>query len=658
MPYYNEETTKLAMRVYADKGFDCAELLSSRDGIDWLPVAQALCVRFFNRKLAFDQHRLISSVTKYWKYEDEWLEEHESEWLVTLDNSIECDWASVFKAVFGRCDDAAACIIQLPMRHEWSYASNKPSYEDMACRCWRDEDAEVIRTALDAGSQIRKMDRITSDAVLCWCSARVCDLIFERMGWDYATMDYSTCKWAELIRTSDNLHTFEIVRQYAPDRLPLDAFSLNDLYKEQRYEIFRAVLALCDDGSVKNPKAKQFLLDSANRNDVDAVRLILKKMVLNKNAVKDVVASVSGTAANSEAGKLVLQTLGSVPAVQPVKRSMTACFKDAQIGAETANAGLINSLEPYADKVKPEKAVDLFERAAAYGDKATVSALFKLFGKPESLASALCVAIRNGNEATARALLAKRASLTSTGKQRMIDGKYSRGHATEEDIFVVSALDDFKIGQFFEFAAPEAHPEDSGFIPYGAKYPGEFCHCEKALELVRKLFEGNSLKQTDVAALGYKILYRDADLGIRMIEQAVPEDERSAMLAQLIGTTSDHGDGPVIDYAYRYVTSEDLVARFSKVRGYMTQNPDSLARCVRHLPANEVKPTEAMWRSLIESDHLDEVAIVCHWAQCTKGDIETALVAANELGKAEAVAALLELQDELGEILEAESIEL
>ena len=655
---YNEESIKLAMRVYADKGFDCAELLNPRDDIDWLPVAQALCVRFFNRKNAFDVHRLMSSVIRYWKYEDQWLEEYEKEWLVMLEDSIECDWIGVFNTVFGRCDDGTACIIQLPMRKEWSIASNKPAYDDMACRCWRDEDAEVIRMVLDAGAQIRKMDSIKSDAVLCWCSAPVCDIIFEHMGWDYASMDYSTCKWAELIRTSGNLHTFEIVRQYAPDKLPLDAFKLNDLYKEQRYEVFRAVLALYDDGSVKNPKAKQFLLDLANRNDVEAVGLILKKMVFNKNAIKDVVANVSGAAENNEAGKLILQIFGSAPAAQPAKRSMTVCFKDAQIGAETADSEMIRALAPHASKVKPEKVVDLLERAAAYGDKKTIATIYEVLGKPEFLSSALCVAIRNGNEATARALLDEGASLLYPKTKSANLKKYTRDHLDEDEVFAKSLLSEWTIGQFFEFVAPEAHPDDLGYLPYHAKYPGEYCHKDKALSLLRTLFESNSLEKRDLGAVGYAILYIDADLGIRMIEQAVPEDERSAKLSQLIGTTLDHGEGTVIDFAYRYVTPEDLVARFSKVRGYMTQNPDSLARCVRHLPAGEVKPTEAMWKSLISGGHLDELGIVCGWTRCTPSDIDVAMTLASELEKPEAIAVLLEARKKRCEGPGVESIEL
>lgn len=661
---YNEDTKQLAMRVYTDKGFDCTELLDSRDGIDWLPIAQALCVRFFNRRHAHIDTIFfsISSVIKYWKYEDEWLEEHEAERLVTLDDSIDCDWVSVFKAVLGRCDDATGCIIQLPMGSAWAIPANKPSYDDMACRCWRDEDAEVIRTSLDAGVQIRKEDWVKKDAVLCWCSESVCDLIFERMGWDYATMDYSTCystfKWPEVIRTSGNLHAFETVRRYAPESLPLDDFNLNDLFREQRYEIFRAVLALREDGSVKTPKAKSFLLDSAGREDSAAVELILKKMLFSKAAVKDIVATASMKAGEGDAYDIILREFGTSPAGKPTKRSMAQCFKDAQIGAETGNVNLIAELEPHVGKVKPQKVVDLLERAAAYSDKATVNAIFKLFGRPESLASAFCVAIRNGNEETARALRAKGASLTSTASQRVVDGKYARGHAIDEGVFVQSALDEFPIPQFFVFVAPSAHLEDVGYIPYGAKYPGEYCHKDKAVELVRRLFESRSLKKGDVAALGYELLYRDSNLGIRMVEEAVPVERRSALLSQLIGTTLDHGSGDVIDFAYENVTEGDLLARFKVVRGFMTQRPDALARCIRHLPSDAVKPTEAMWKSLIASGHLDELEIVCHWTQCSEDDVETALVVANELGKVEAVATLLKLRDDMSESLETKSIEL
>ena len=90
---YNEETKELVMKVYADREFDCAELLKSHDNIDWLPVAQALCVRYFNRLFGYDPHYTISSVVDYWKYEDEWLKECEQVFLIRLDESVECDWS-------------------------------------------------------------------------------------------------------------------------------------------------------------------------------------------------------------------------------------------------------------------------------------------------------------------------------------------------------------------------------------------------------------------------------------------------------------------------------------------------------------------------------------------------------------------------------------
>lgn len=643
MRNYNEETKKLALKVYTDERFNCAKLLESYDDIDWLPVAQALCVRYFNRSLGYDVQILISSITRYWKYEDKWLEEYESEFLVRLDGSVECDWVSVFERVLERCDDAAACIIQLPMRSRWVFPSKKPSFDDMACRCWRDEDAEVIRMLLDAGAQIRNTDMIKSDAVLCWCSAPVCDLVFERMGWDYASMDYSTCEWAEAIRTSGNLHAFETAMRYDSDKIPLESFNLNNLFREQRYEIFRAVLALYEDGSIKMPKAKSFLLDSAERGDAAAVELILKKMVFTKAAIRDIVAAASGGAGRNDVYDIILREFGAVPAGKSLKRSMTRCFKDAQIGAETGNVNLIHEIEPYAGEMKPDKVVDLLERTAAYGNKETVSAIFKLFGKPESLASAFCVAIRNGNEETARALRAKGASLVNSQKQWRVDGKYARGHADEKDVFVESAIHEFSIPQFFIFAAPDAHPEEAGYIPYGAKYPGEHCHKDKAVELVRKLFASHSLKKADVAALGYGLLYIDSDLGIQMIEEAVPAEKRSSLLSQLIGTTLDNGSGDVIDYAYQHVTQKDLLMRFKSVRGYITQCPAALAKCIRHLPTDEVKPTDAMWKALISEGYLDELKIVCSWTQCSDDDIRTALSIATELGKHEMAAAILEV---------------
>ena len=638
---YNEETKKLAMRVYTDKEFDCTELLRSYDGIDWLPVAQALCVRYFNREFAYGLHSLISSVIKYWKYEDEWLEEHESVFLVRLDESVECDWVSVFKSVLGRCGDASACIIQLPMRERWAFPAHKPSYDDMACRCWRDEDAEVIRMLLDAGAQIRDMD-IKSNAVLCWCSPSVCDLVFERMGWEYASMDYSNCEWVDVIRTSGNLHAFGTVMKYAPDKIPLEAFNLNDLFREQRYEVFRAVLALHEDGSIKTPKAKSFLLDSAERGDAAAVELILKKTVFSKAAIKDIIATASSRAGKGEAFDIILREFGAAPISKPPKRSMTQCFKDAQIGAETADVSMIEGLAPFAEKMKPEKVVDLLERAAAYGNKKTIAAIFKLFGKPESMSSALCIAIRNGNEETARALRAKGASLVGSQKQWKIDGKYSRGHDTDTNVFVKSAVGGYPIWQFFEPVAPKHSHEAAVDAASAADNSGECCHAQEAVGLVRTLFESGALKKADIGELGFALFYTDFELAVQMFEQGVSEAERSGRLSQLIGTASDRGTGDVIDYAYRHVTQEDLLARFESVRGYITQCPAALAKCIRHLPTDEVKPTDAMWKALISEGYLDELKIVCSWTQCSDDDIRSALSIATELGKHEMAAAILE----------------
>ena len=653
---YNNATVNLTMRVLTDKSFDCGELLAEDNEIDWHPIAQALCRRYFYRAEGHIWDKPFISFNGD-------IVQH-----ILLDYSKECDWPKVFEAVFARLDDAAECEIKLPMHSTRSYASDRPSEHDVASLCWRDGDEEIIRIVLEKGGSLMRVgedvpafDRPEKDALLNWCSGPVCDLVFEHMGWTYADVGYSACDWPATIRTTDNLHTFEIVRQYAPEKLDLSAFNLNDLFKEQRFEIFRAVLRASENQTVKSPKAKAFILAFAEEDDADTVELMLDKVVFSKKAAQDIVAAVEAKTAQNDADNKLLSAFGSTPKGKPKKLTMTECFKEAQVGAETANLEKVKLLAPYASKVKADKVVDLLERAAAYGDKATIGALFKLFGKPESLASALCVAIRNGNEETACALRAKGASLITSGKQWSCDRKYARGFDLEEDIFVVSALSGYRIGQFFAFVAPEAHPEDVDYLPYKAESPGEYCHKDKAFALVQKLFENGQLKKCDVGALGFEMLDgRDATrLAIEMFEQGIPESKRSEMLSQKIGTTIDKGFDDVADYVYHNVAPGDLVERFKAVRGYLTaQNHDALARCVRRLPADAVKPTDAMWKALAESGYFDEILIACDWVQCTKNDLEVALATVSDYGKPGVTAIILEKRAAKGNGDEAKPLEL
>ncbi len=653
---YNETTMELTLKVLTDKDFDCNELMSEDVSIDWSPVAQALCRRYFFR---FDGYRKGLPCVEIAGRRIEHL---------FLDRSKECDWLKVFEAVAGRCERLGNCDVKLPMHATHVYSAKQPSDYDRASNCWRDDDAGIIRILLgkdaklmDMGEEIPEAWRIPKEAVLNWCSEPVCDLVFGHMGWSYSDVDYSKCDWVGAIRTTGNRHTFEIVREYAADELDVGAFNLNDLFKERRIEIFQAVLEASEDGSVKSPKAKAFILAFAEEGKVALVDLSLKKFKLSKGAIQDILTTISEKSDKNDADHAILAAFDSVPKGKAKKPTMTECYKSAQIGAETANVQLLNELEPYASKMKPNKVVDLLERAAAYGDKATIGAVFKLFGKPESLASALCVAIRNGNEETARALRAKGASLIASGRQWSYDRKYARGFDLEEDIFVVSALSGYRIGQFFSFAAPEAHPEDVDYLPYKAESPGEYCHKDKAFALVRKLFENGQLKKCDVGALGFKMLdgCDDTRLAIEMFEQGTPESKRSEMLSQKIGTTIDKGFDDVADYVYQNVAPGDLVERFKAVRGYLTaQNHDALARCVRHLPADAVKPTDAMWKALAESGYFDELIIACNWEQCTPSDLEVALATAAEFGKPGATAVILEKQAAEGNDREMKPLEL
>ncbi len=327
-------------------------------------------------------------------------------------------------------------------------------------------------------------------------------------------------------------------------------------------------------------------------------------------------------------------------------------FKEVLGELHKGESGCLIAIQPYVGQIAPDDAVSLLDAAAAYCDYKVVDELFKMFGKFEFVASALCHAIGKGDTQMAIDLAKRGATLDLELNDMQIPGDTDHDKANRRTRYLGRYLadDTFKYigsGRALTFNAANV----SGFIY-------RLCNTPRS--------------HTTIVALANEELLTSRDLKGLCLSAA--SEGKYDLARELIGMGALNGSKVLIEVnrpgVPRMVPIQDVedllypgcdraCAEFvcgsvpDRVSGcwanaYLSEDPETVRVMVPHLKSEDVLDKASLMELLARNDYRDELQTVAGWdGALTAENLQRAIEAASDAGHVGTSAWLLQKKREL-----------
>lgn len=359
---------------------------------------------------------------------------------------------------------------------------------------------------------------------------------------------------------------------------------------------------------------------------------------------------------------------------------------------KNGDASKIEGLAPVSSKVNAAESVRLLKEAAVRGRSVDIDRLFEIVGKFEMPGIALAWAIAEGNEGTARALLANGVTLGPKPESSELSESMLRKYL--EDILVEDiggVVNKAKNSHEFGGVRTWARPESFGWerdVPWIADWHSTFVlDCvyeaalgEKAEPVIAALVNDELLCPKDLKGLFL------ACLSGGRTSRPMPEQDRMKLAALLAdaGALNDEqvilgykleewtfmqrcskllpkGSSPIVPELAGIIhggCSPEVAAAICKLApgqvplfwdvNYIKRFPSMVRAMVPFLDRSWFKNVSILLNMLAENGWEEEVRIVCGWkGGVTRKMIEKAIGRASSSGNASVEALLLELNNQL-----------